>query len=210
MVHTVFGFGIARFFLGIGESGNFPASIKTVAEWFPKKERALATGIFNSGANIGAVVAPIVVPWLTVHYGWQAAFLATGLLSALWIIPWVLIYRAPQKHAGVSAAELNYREKSSRYAEAHPPECPSRYGAVPASVFAHSILMPYFPNDGTEKPKLRRKCMSGRLISFSGSPRPTAASACWRSWTRLPHLLLASLDGLDAWVTTGNFLRGAP
>jgi ACS family hexuronate transporter-like MFS transporter len=108
LVHTVLGFGVARFVLGIGESGNFPASIKTVAEWFPKKERALATGIFNSGANIGAVVAPIVVPWLTVRYGWQAAFLATGSLSALWLIPWLIMYRPPQQHPRVSKGELNY------------------------------------------------------------------------------------------------------
>ena len=108
LVRTVLGFGIARFFLGIGESGNFPASIKTVAEWFPSRERALATGIFNSGANIGAIVAPIVVPWLTVHYGWQSAFIVTGTLSALWIIPWVVMYRPPQNHPGVSAQELSY------------------------------------------------------------------------------------------------------
>jgi ACS family hexuronate transporter-like MFS transporter len=106
LVHTVLGFGFARFVLGIGESGNFPASIKTVAEWFPKKERALATGIFNSGANIGAVVAPIVVPWLTVHYGWQAAFIVTGSLSALWLIPWLIIYRPPHGHPRLSRAEL--------------------------------------------------------------------------------------------------------
>ncbi len=108
LVNTVLGFGIARSFLGIGESGNFPASIKTVAEWFPKKERALATGIFNSGANIGAVVAPIVVPWLTVHYGWQSAFLVTGSLSALWIIPWLIMYRPPREHPRVSPSELAY------------------------------------------------------------------------------------------------------
>jgi len=108
LVHTVLGFGVARFVLGIGESGNFPASIKTVAEWFPKKERALATGIFNSGANIGAVVAPIVVPWLTVRYGWQAAFLVTGSLSALWLIPWLIMYRPPQQHPRLSKVELNY------------------------------------------------------------------------------------------------------
>jgi MFS transporter, ACS family, hexuronate transporter len=108
LVSTVLGFGVARFVLGIGESGNFPASIKTVAEWFPKKERAFATGIFNSGANIGAVVAPIVVPWLTVHYGWQAAFLVTGSLSALWLIPWLIMYRPPQQHPRLSKGELNY------------------------------------------------------------------------------------------------------
>src|SRR5580700_6615925 len=108
LVHTVLGFGIARFVLGIGESGNFPASIKTVAEWFPKKERAFATGIFNSGANIGAVVAPIMVPWLTVHYGWQAAFIVTGSLSALWLIPWLIIYRPPHRHPRLSKSELGY------------------------------------------------------------------------------------------------------
>jgi len=106
LVQTVLGFGFARFFLGLGESGNFPAAIKTVAEWFPKRERALATGIFNAGTNIGATVAPIVVPWLTVKYGWQSAFIATGALGALWIIPWLLMYRPPEKHPGVSASEL--------------------------------------------------------------------------------------------------------
>lgn len=105
---SVLGFGIAQFFVGIGESGNFPAAIKTVAEWFPKRERALATGIFNSGANIGAVVAPLVLPWLNKNYGWQAAFIATGVISTFWIIPWLIIYRPPQKHPGVSAVELNY------------------------------------------------------------------------------------------------------
>ena len=95
MVRTVAGFGIARFFLGLGEAGNFPAAIKTVAEWFPKNERALATGIFNSGANIGATLAPLAVPWLTVRYGWQSAFIVTGALSALWIVPWLTMYRQP-------------------------------------------------------------------------------------------------------------------
>lgn len=108
LVRTVLGFGIARFVLGLGESGNFPAAIKTVAEWFPKKERALATGIFNSGANIGAVVAPIVVPWLTVRFGWQAAFVVTGSLSALWLIPWLAMYRRPREHRRLSAQELDY------------------------------------------------------------------------------------------------------
>jgi ACS family hexuronate transporter-like MFS transporter len=114
LVKTVVGFGTARFFLGLGESGNFPASIKTVAEWFPKKERAFATGIFNSGANIGAVVAPIAVPWLTIHYGWQSAFLVTGSLSALWIIPWVIMYRPPEQHPRVSPAELAYIQSDPR------------------------------------------------------------------------------------------------
>jgi ACS family hexuronate transporter-like MFS transporter len=108
LVRTVLGFGFARFFLGLGEAGNFPAAIKTVAEWFPKRERALATGIFNAGTNIGATVAPIVVPWMTVKFGWQSAFIATGALGALWIIPWLLMYKPPDKHPGVSPSELEY------------------------------------------------------------------------------------------------------
>ena len=93
---SVFGFGVARGFLGLSESGNFPASIKATAEWFPKKERALATGIFNSGANIGAVVAPAVVPWLTVTYGWQAAFIATGATGFIWLVFWIIFYEKPE------------------------------------------------------------------------------------------------------------------
>ncbi len=84
LVHTALGFGVARFFLGFGESGNFPAAVKTVAEWFPKKERALATGIFNAGSNIGALLAPLTVPWIAVRLGWRWAFLFTGIFSATW------------------------------------------------------------------------------------------------------------------------------
>lgn len=105
---AVVGFGIARFVLGLGESGNFPACIKTVAEWFPQKERALATGIFNSGANVGALIAPLAVPWIADHLGWRWAFLFTGLFSAIWIVLWLRIYRSPQEHPRLSKAELNY------------------------------------------------------------------------------------------------------
>ncbi len=105
---TVVGFGAARCLLGLGESGGFPAAIKTVAEWFPKKERALATGLFNSGTNIGALVAPIAVPWLSIHYGWQSAFIVLGAASALWIIPWLAIYRPPAQHPRLSREELAY------------------------------------------------------------------------------------------------------
>jgi ACS family hexuronate transporter-like MFS transporter len=106
LVRTVAGFGIARFFLGLGEAGNFPAAIKTVAEWFPKNERALVTGIFNSGANIGATLAPLAVPWLTVRYGWQSAFIVTGVLSAIWIIPWLTIYRSPSRSLADSTTKI--------------------------------------------------------------------------------------------------------
>ncbi len=106
LARYAFGFGTARFFLGLGEAGNFPASIKTVAEWFPKKERALATGIFNSGSNVGAIAAPLVVPYIAVNYGWQWAFIITGTIGFIWLIFWLLIYRRPEEHPKVQKAEL--------------------------------------------------------------------------------------------------------
>jgi len=106
MAGSVFQFAVARFSLGIGESGSFPASIKAVAEWFPKRERALATGIFNSGTNVGAIVAPLIVPWLTLRFGWRMAFIATGALGLLWIAAWLALYQRPERSALVSAGEL--------------------------------------------------------------------------------------------------------
>jgi ACS family hexuronate transporter-like MFS transporter len=108
LVSTVMGFAIVRGLLGLSESGNFPAAIKATAEWFPKKERALATGIFNSGANIGAVVAPAVVPWLTIKYGWPAAFIITGAVGLVWLFFWGLYYRRPEDEKKLSKAELDY------------------------------------------------------------------------------------------------------
>lgn len=102
------GFALMRFLLGLGEAGNFPAAIKTVAEWFPKKERALATGIFNSGTNVGALLTPLLVPWITLHWGWEWAFIITGLVGLLWVIWWWVSYRAPESHPGLKAAELAY------------------------------------------------------------------------------------------------------
>jgi MFS transporter, ACS family, hexuronate transporter len=106
VVKTTFGFGVARAALGLGESGNFPAAIKTVAEWFPKKERALATGIFNSGANIGAVFAPILVPTILALYGWQEAFIITGAIGFVWLLFWLYYYEIPNRHKKVTEAEL--------------------------------------------------------------------------------------------------------
>lgn len=106
VVKTTFGFGVARAALGLGESGNFPAAIKTVAEWFPKKERALATGIFNSGANIGAVFAPILVPTILALYGWQEAFIITGAIGFVWLIFWLYYYEIPNRHKKLTEAEL--------------------------------------------------------------------------------------------------------
>jgi ACS family hexuronate transporter-like MFS transporter len=105
---SAFGFGTARAALGLGEAGNFPAAIKTVAEWFPKKERALATGIFNSGTNVGAIFAPLTVPWIALHYGWQGAFIMTGAIGFVWLLFWIPMYARPEHHPRVSKAELAY------------------------------------------------------------------------------------------------------
>jgi ACS family hexuronate transporter-like MFS transporter len=121
LVRSAFGFGVARFFLGLGESGNFPAAVKATAEWFPQKERSLATGIFNSGANLGAILAPATIPWITLHYGWRPAFLATGTFSALWIVWWAWKYRRPQDSAKISVAELQWIEGADSQPSIQPP-----------------------------------------------------------------------------------------
>jgi ACS family hexuronate transporter-like MFS transporter len=107
-VRTVSGFSAARFALGVAEGGNFPAAIKTVSEWFPKRERALATGIFNAGCNVAVVITPLLVPWLTVNWGWPTAFIVTGALGLVWLVAWGVMYRSPQNHPRLSAKELAY------------------------------------------------------------------------------------------------------
>jgi ACS family hexuronate transporter-like MFS transporter len=101
-------FVVARSALGFWEAGVFPASLKCVAEWFPKKERALATGIFNAGTNIGAVVTPLIVPWIAVHLGWRWAFLMTGGLGFAWLVLWLWLYRTPEEHSYCSSNERAY------------------------------------------------------------------------------------------------------
>jgi ACS family hexuronate transporter-like MFS transporter len=108
LASSVLTFSIARFGLGLGESGNFPASIKTVAEWFPKKERALATGIFNAGTNVGAIITPLSVPWIVGHLGWRWAFIITGAIGFIWLVAWVTLYRKPHEHPRCKKAELEY------------------------------------------------------------------------------------------------------
>ena len=119
LARSAVGFGVARFALGLGEAGNFPAAIKTVAEWFPKKERALATGIFNAGANVGAVIAPLMVPWIALTYGWQEAFIVTGAIGFTWLIFWWMFYEVPERSKRVSAAEL-------AHIQADPPDPPQK------------------------------------------------------------------------------------
>ena len=107
LARTPVGFGLARLALGIGESGNFPAAIKTISEWFPRKERALATGIFNSGSNIGAIVAPLLVPIIALNFGWQAAFIITGFLGFIWLFFWLRLMSRPEENVSINAVELD-------------------------------------------------------------------------------------------------------
>lgn len=107
-VYSVFGFALARFILGLGEAGNFPAAIKATAEWFPKHERAFATGIFNAGSNVGAIITAILVPWITLTWGWRPAFVVTGLFGFVWLAFWWPLYTRPAANRHVSPAELAY------------------------------------------------------------------------------------------------------
>lgn len=105
---SVIGFSFSRALLAFGEAGNFPAAIKATAEYFPKKERSLATGIFNSGANIGAVLAPLSVPWIAQKWGWEMAFIVVGVIGFVWLFFWLIFYETPEKQTRLSAAELAY------------------------------------------------------------------------------------------------------
>src|SRR5215203_7048604 len=112
MLHAIarsaFGFGVARVGLGLGEAGNYPAAVKAVAEWFPKKERALATGFFNAGTSIGVVLALLIVPFILNNYGWQAVFWITGALGFVWLIFWLIYYEIPSKQKRVTKEEFDY------------------------------------------------------------------------------------------------------
>ncbi|HEV7621254.1 MAG TPA: MFS transporter [Flavisolibacter sp.] len=108
LIRTTTGFFAARASLGITESGNFPAAIKTIAEWFPKKERALATGIFNSGTNIGAIIAPLTVPFIALKWGWRSAFVITGAVGLIWLIFWFVFYEIPSRQKRLKKAEFDF------------------------------------------------------------------------------------------------------
>ncbi|MDB5326833.1 MAG: major facilitator superfamily 1 [Phycisphaerales bacterium] len=123
-VRTVSGFAVARGALGIAEGGNFPAAIKTISEWFPQRDRSYATGIFNAGSNVGAMVTPLMVPLIVARFGWQAAFYATGAVGLLWAVLWLAIYQKPQQHRLVSKEELVYIESHDPTTGAADPEEP--------------------------------------------------------------------------------------
>lgn len=110
VMSTIAGFGFMRFMLGLGESGVFPAAVKTTAEWFPRKERALVAGIFNAGSNVGAITAPLLVPWLFIQFGWQCAFIVTGAAGFVWLALWMVLYQTPAKSKFLSPAERAYIE----------------------------------------------------------------------------------------------------
>lgn len=108
VARSVTGFGLARIGLGLTESGNVPAGMKTIAEWFPKKERALATGLFNAGTSVGIILALLIVPWILSSYGWHEVFIFTGSFGFIWLLVWIFIYNTPSKHKGLSEEEYNY------------------------------------------------------------------------------------------------------
>ncbi len=119
-VGSVGGFIAVRFALGLGESGNFPAGLKAIAEWFPRQERALATGILVAGTNVGAILTPLIVPFIAYRWGWRAAFVVTGSFSLIWLVLWLKVYRRPQEHPKVSAGELAFiNSDSSADPDAH-------------------------------------------------------------------------------------------
>ncbi len=143
LVRSVLGFSVMRAALGLAEGGNFPAAVKSVSEWFPKSERAFATGIFNAGSNIGMVIAPILVPWLTLRWGWPSTFYVTGGLGLIWLVCWWLAYDAPERHPRVSPAELAHIQSDPVEPPVHIPWLTLlKYRQVWAYVVAQGLTSP--------------------------------------------------------------------
>ena len=151
-VRSVTGFGAARAVLGLGEAGNFPAAVKVIAEWFPKRDRAFATGVFNSGTTIGAIIAPIIVTAITLQWGWRWAFIVTGLLGFIWVAFWWLMYHSPEKHPRVNAEELAYIQSDEESPETpETPDKPAKATVTWRQLFRHrqtyAILFSRFVTD---------------------------------------------------------------
>jgi ACS family hexuronate transporter-like MFS transporter len=146
MPMTAAGFMFARIALGLTEGANFPGAIKATAEWFPVKERAMATGMFNAGSNVGAIICPIAVPWMFNHLGWPATFYITGATGFIWVAVWWWIYETPEKQKHLSPAELHYIKEGQPVTEDRPPAVPWRkllgYRAVWAYIFASMLAGP--------------------------------------------------------------------
>jgi ACS family hexuronate transporter-like MFS transporter len=149
LVRSVVGFRTARVGLGLAEGGNFPGAIKTVAEWFPAKERALATGVFNAGTNVGAIICPLVVPWMATVWGWQMTFFVTGTLGVFWIVTWALVYDVPEQHRRLSESERNYILRGQPRVVEEKTSVPwfslFRYRAVWAYLIAGALAGPVWP-----------------------------------------------------------------
>lgn len=144
----VWSFAAYRGFLGVTEAGNFPAAFKAVAEWFPRKERALAAGIFNSGTNVGAILAPILVPWLTMQYSWKIAFIAIGTFGFLWLIFWFIYYEVPEKQKRLSEAELNYIHSDKEESESAEQEPKISWGRLLTFKQTWAFIAGKFMTDG--------------------------------------------------------------
>jgi ACS family hexuronate transporter-like MFS transporter len=145
LVSTLGGFFAARLALGLAEGGNFPAAIKTVALWFPRRERALATSIFNSGANVGAIAAPAIVPWLYYQFGWQSAFLIAGFAGLVWLALWISWYQVPAKKKGISREELTWIESDSAHESESDPAIP--WGRLLGYRQTWAFIVPKFLTD---------------------------------------------------------------
>jgi len=195
---TVFGFMGARIALGLTEGGNFPAAIKTVAEWFPVKERALATGWFNAGTNAGAILCPIAVRWMNDHWGWQTTFYVTGATGFFWLIAWAWLYDAPEEHKRLSQSELVYIKADQAPAQVVvkvPWLQLLRYRAVWAYLIAGILAGPAWPFYGFFLPDFLRKNFS---LSFN-------AMAWWTS----AFYVLAAVGGIaGGWMTSRLMAKG--
>jgi ACS family hexuronate transporter-like MFS transporter len=192
LVRSALGFGIARFALGFGESGNFPAAVKTIAEWFPQKERALATSIFNSGTNVGATIVPLVVPWIALRFGWQYAFLLTGAFSAIWIVCWLTFYCQPQDDKRISTGELGHIMSD-------PPDPPARIAWLHLLTYRQTwtVVMGKFLTDPIWWFFLFGGWLAGRLILAGWTvnrARKTAMLVC--AMVVVPVILAARMHSL--------------
>lgn len=177
---TAAGFMLARIDLGLTEGGNFPGAIKAVAEWYPVKERAFATGLFNAGTNVGAIVCPIGVPWLYAHLGWQSTFYITGAAGFLWVAIWWWAYETPEKHPRLSSSELEYIKAGQPKEEAKPAEMSwlslLGYRPVWAYVLASIFAGPRGASISFSSPIFSATASTSILRKPAGGPAPSLAS----------------------------------
>ncbi len=196
---TAAGFMFARIILGLSEGGNFPAAIKIVAEWFPVRERALATGWFNAGTNVGAIICPLVVERMFKFWGWEATFYVTGATGFVWVVFWWWLYDAPEKHKGVSAAELSYIQEGQPLVEEKKVKVPwlslLTYRAVWAYVIAGILAAPAWGFYQFFLPDFLKKAFKLSL-----------AETAW--WTSAFYLIAAVGGVMGGWLAGTLMNRG--